>query len=356
MKRTVSILLLITMLLLVALPVGAASADGFTDSAEITHVEAVRMLTDLGLISGYSDGSFRPEVPVTRAQIAKLIALLSTEDPAAAQAAGFADVAESSWALSYIDYCAAQGIVSGSGGLFRPDDPVTALELCKMLLVVLGNDAARYTGAGWAENVRTDADSSHLLRDFSGSVSAAVTRENACLLILNALQNPAIHGFDEDGNALYVLDELRNPRTYLEIRFDAVRYSGIVAANDAGNLTDGAAPDAGTTRLAGYNRDFAIATDRALLGRMVNIYVRNGQVLGVPCEALEETSDVFTRADNLRQLLQVSDYTLSDTAAYYYNSARADSSLLQTLTGSYTVTVLDYTGDFVIDAVLIYSE
>lgn len=344
------------MLLLAALPVGAASAENFTDSAEITHVEAVRMLTDLGLISGYSDGSFRPDVPVTRAQIAKLIALLSTEDPAAAQAAGFADVAESSWALSYIDYCAAQGIVSGSGGLFRPDDPVTALELCKMLLVVLGNDPARYTGAGWAENVRTDADSSHLLREFSGSVGAAVTRENACLLILNALQNPAIHGFDEDGNALYVLDELRNPRTYLEIRFDAVRYSGVVAANDAGNLTDGAAPDAGTTRLAGYNRDFAIATDRALLGRMVNIYVRNGQVLGVPCEALEETSDVFTRADNLRQLLQVSDYTLSDTAAYYYNGARADSSLLLTLTGSYTVTVLDYTGDFVIDAVLIYSE
>ena len=219
------------MLLLAALPAGAASADGFTDSAEITHVEAVRMLTDLGLLSGYSDGSFRPDVPVTRAQIAKLIALLSTEDPAAAQAAGFADVAESSWALSYIDYCAAQGIVSGSGGLFRPDDPVTALELCKMLLVVLGNDAARYTGAGWAENVRTDADSSHLLRDFSGSVSAAVTRENACLLILNALQNPAIHGFDEDGNALYVLDELRNPRTYLEIRFDAVRYSGVVAGD-----------------------------------------------------------------------------------------------------------------------------
>ena len=356
MKRTVSILLLITMLLLVALPAGAASADEFTDSADITHVEAVRMLTDLGLLSGYSDGSFCPDVPVTRAQIAKLIALLSTESPAASGAADFADVAEDSWALSYIDYCAAQGIVSGSGGLFRPDDPVTALELCKMLLVVLGNDAARYTGAGWDENVRTDADSCHLLREFSGSVSAAVTRENACLLILNALQNPAVHGFDENGRALYVLDELRNPRTYLEVRFDAVRYSGVVAANDAGNLTDGAAPEAGMTRLVGYNRDFAVATDRALLGRMVNIYVQNRQVLGVPCEALEETSDVFTRADNLRQLLQVSDYTLSDAAAYYYNGARADSSLLLTLAGSYTVTVLDYTGDLTIDAVLIYSE
>ena len=43
------------MLLLAALPVGAASADEFTDSADITHVEAVRMLTDLGLLSGYSD-------------------------------------------------------------------------------------------------------------------------------------------------------------------------------------------------------------------------------------------------------------------------------------------------------------
>ena len=91
-------------------------------------------------------------------------------------------------------------------------------------------------------------------------------------------------------------------------------------------------------------------------GRMVNIYFRSGQVLGVPCEALEETSDVFTRADNLRQLLQVTDYTLSDTAAYYYNGAPADATLLQTITGSYTVTVVDYTGDLTIDAVLIYSE
>ena len=77
------------MLLLAALPVGAASADEFTDSADITHVEAVRMLTDLGLLSGYSDGSFRPDVPVTRAQIAKLIALLSTESPAASGVLGF---------------------------------------------------------------------------------------------------------------------------------------------------------------------------------------------------------------------------------------------------------------------------
>ena len=138
MKRTVSILLLITMLLLVALPAGAASADEFTDSADITHVEAVRMLTDLGLLSGYSDGSFCPDVPVTRAQIAKLIALLSSDDPAAARSAGFADVAEDSWAAAFIDYCAAQGIVSGSGGLFRPNQPVTRAEAAAKLARAAG--------------------------------------------------------------------------------------------------------------------------------------------------------------------------------------------------------------------------
>ena len=77
------------------------------------------MLTGLGLISGSRDGSFRPEEPVTRAQIAKLIALLNTDTPNA-DAASFADVAETSWALPYISYCAAEDIVTGSGGLFRP--------------------------------------------------------------------------------------------------------------------------------------------------------------------------------------------------------------------------------------------
>ena len=57
------------------LPAAAAPAakQVFFDQAEIRNPGAVRMLVDLGLISGYTDGSFRPAASVTREEIAKVI-------------------------------------------------------------------------------------------------------------------------------------------------------------------------------------------------------------------------------------------------------------------------------------------
>ena len=77
MKRLACLALIVCLLLALALP--AAAQTAFSDAAAITHTEAVQMLTGLGLISGYRDGSFRPEEPVTRAQIAKLIQMFNLE-------------------------------------------------------------------------------------------------------------------------------------------------------------------------------------------------------------------------------------------------------------------------------------
>ncbi len=350
MKRLACLALIVCLLLALALP--AAAQTAFSDAAAITHTEAVQMLTGLGLISGYRDGSFRPEEPVTRAQIAKLIALLNTDAPNA-DAASFADVAETSWALPYISYCAAENIVTGSGGLFRPQDDVTAQELCKMLLVTLGYDASRYTGARWAQNVAEDAEAVGLYHALSVRPEQYITREAACQMILNALQSYAVHGFSADGTPLYVLDELMNPRTYLEIRYNAVRYAGVVMANEAANLSGGAAMPAGVTQLAGYHLDFAVSTGAELLGRKVSLYVQNGQVLGVPCEVPEEVCGTFTSAERLQQLVQTTDYRLTENTAYYYNNAPADASVLQTLTAPCTIAAIDHDGDLGIDLVRI---
>ncbi len=49
---------------------------GFTDQQEIKNNNAVRMLYDLGLISGYADGSFTARRTPFAAKVAKLMALL----------------------------------------------------------------------------------------------------------------------------------------------------------------------------------------------------------------------------------------------------------------------------------------
>ena len=59
-RRTACLVLCVCLLLSLALPVGASDGAEFSDRGEIRNVGAVQMLVDLGLISGYSDGSFRP--------------------------------------------------------------------------------------------------------------------------------------------------------------------------------------------------------------------------------------------------------------------------------------------------------
>ena len=54
-------LLAAVLTLTLMLPCAAADFAGFTDQQEIKNNNAVRMLYDLGLISGYADGSFGPQ-------------------------------------------------------------------------------------------------------------------------------------------------------------------------------------------------------------------------------------------------------------------------------------------------------
>lgn len=101
-----------------------------------------------------------------------------------------------------------------------------------MLLAAVGFDASRYTGAGWAARVNADAEENGVYHSFTGRYDEPVTRDDACLLIYNAMQCPAT-----DGTERYVLDELMNPKTYLEERFGAVRYTAVLTGNECADLT-----------------------------------------------------------------------------------------------------------------------
>lgn len=73
MKRRIACLLIcVCLLLCMALPAGAQDEGAaFTDRGRIRNVGAVQMLVDLGLISGYDDGTFRPGNFITREEVAE---------------------------------------------------------------------------------------------------------------------------------------------------------------------------------------------------------------------------------------------------------------------------------------------
>jgi hypothetical protein len=80
---------------------------------------------EAGIVSGYSDGSYRPEEAMTRAQMAVYIARAMTGSdtlvPAGPDSPTFTDVDIDHWAYRYVEYAAARDVVQGySDGSYRP--------------------------------------------------------------------------------------------------------------------------------------------------------------------------------------------------------------------------------------------
>ena len=170
-----------------------AGAASFTDQADISQTEAVDMLTALGVIEGYQDGSFRPDDTVTRAEMAKMIYVIRTGKSDASayndDATTFTDITNH-WARGYIKYCNSLGIIAGhSATRFAPDDTVTTQEAAKMLLVTLGYNAERagLVGAGWGAKTTALADENGLMKDVNCGTTQALPRQYAAQLMYNAI-------------------------------------------------------------------------------------------------------------------------------------------------------------------------
>ncbi|KZR58919.1 S-layer homology domain-containing protein [Pseudobacillus badius] len=95
----------------------------------------IQFMAKKGYLSGYADGTFGPNQTVTRAQAAKLLAKALHFDPK--QKAGqaiFKDVPVQSEFLPYICFLNEKGIMSGyKDGTFRPNEPLSRAQMARML-------------------------------------------------------------------------------------------------------------------------------------------------------------------------------------------------------------------------------
>ena len=173
----------------------------FTDQADINadNAEAVDLLTTLGIIKGYEDGSFDPEGTVDRAEMAKMIYTIRNggNDNASAHVGNttsFTDIS-GHWAEGYIKYLQNTGIVAGkSATQFAPDAQVTTAEAMKMALALAGYDEknAGLTGIDWQKNTLTYATTIGLTDDVNSAMSAGCTRQDAAQILANALGATAV--------------------------------------------------------------------------------------------------------------------------------------------------------------------
>lgn len=94
--------------------------------------DSVEQLAYLGIMGGYGDGTFRPEQPVTRAEmVAALCRMMNVSEVAGI---AFPDVDAEYWAMGSVAAAMAKGWLSGfEDGSFYPDAPLTRAEAAVLL-------------------------------------------------------------------------------------------------------------------------------------------------------------------------------------------------------------------------------
>ena len=208
-KKVLALVLVVATLLSFATVASAITSKDYKDAADIDYTTAVDVLSYIGVLNGYGDGTFKPEGEITRAEAAKIIAMFSNGSTSIntlyASANPFTDVEKGNWAESYIAYCYKTGIVGGVGnGKFAPAANVTGIQFLKMALTVLGYDAKKegLEGSSWAVNTLALAKRAGLLAGLPANFKyeANLKRQEAAQIMLNTLNSNIVdYGYELKG-------------------------------------------------------------------------------------------------------------------------------------------------------------
>ena len=115
--------------------------NGYTDvPAQRWYNNAVSTLSNMGIISGYPDGSFRPDAPITRAELTKIaVGFFQYADQHFRYQGDFSDVTGREWYAGFVAAASALGLIEGyPDGTFRPNEAITRAETCTIVNRTLG--------------------------------------------------------------------------------------------------------------------------------------------------------------------------------------------------------------------------
>lgn len=310
LRRTLSAALALTFLIIVLPHAGA-----FADTAGHRAEAAIERWSGYGIIMGY-DGSFRPDDPITRAEMAVIIDRMVSYRLSAENT--YRDLDEG-WYTEAVLKASAAGVIQGYDGLVRPFDNITRAEAAVML-------ARTFSLAEYADGVRlfSDADSIPAwTAGFAGALAhqgalpfdgafqydREITRAEV-VLILDALlptvySTPGVYTDNVHGNVLItspgvtLADATVAGNVYLTgqagdasltgaaILGEVHRMSGDESTSSGGDSFTGDAETPGTS--AGPAGDIAGELDLSYTGsETVNVIVRAGRSLAQIFEILEE--------------------------------------------------------------------
>ena len=205
LKKFLALVLAMMMTLSLMVTVNASSFD---DNDQITpdYVEAVDVLSKLGVIKGYgeddpNEGSFLPKNNITRAEVAAILYRLYTGDVKDSNIhlyngfSEFTDVGANQWFTPYVNFCANNGLIQGRGnGKFDPKGNITGYETLVMILRAIGyNDPKEFSSSNWRFKASGYGDRLGLTSNIpAGSLGASATREMVAEIMFKGILAPMV--------------------------------------------------------------------------------------------------------------------------------------------------------------------
>lgn len=173
-------------------------STGFSDvSRSNPNYTAIIYLSEKKVVGGYSDGTFKPDNSINRAEVLKIILKGSNIDSNEPYTAAFPDVPQDAWFAPFVMKAKALGFVSGNSvdGTFAPTRQVNLAEFLKMLLTANKISVSGFQGKQLVPNIPADAWYANYInyaaslgiisKDAQGNVDASkpLTRGEVCQIM-----------------------------------------------------------------------------------------------------------------------------------------------------------------------------
>ncbi|MCU6713041.1 InlB B-repeat-containing protein [Paenibacillus sp. J5C_2022] len=159
-------------------------------------------------ITGYPDGTFRPDQEITRSEMAALLNRVLEADTIN-DAKPFTDVAETHWAYEIITQATEMNVMQGyPDGRFKPDQSISRAEMASIIVKLIDGGSSSNTGfldtsGHWAENAIKQARAADIVNGYADGTfrpDEPLTRAEAVTIINKLLDRGPLSGTEPKWN------------------------------------------------------------------------------------------------------------------------------------------------------------
>ncbi len=190
---------LLIFILMITLASEMAYGISFSDvGSEHKNMTAIYEMAEAGILNGYEDGTFKPDNPVTRAELSVIISRtlgFKKDEEKIDVKLPFDDVYDGYWAIDYIKYAYKTKIINGMGdGTFLPAGKVTYEQAVKMIVCASGfeKEAKDMMDEKWYSGYLKIAERVGILENVTAHIGKSATRSDIVQMMYNSIANEYI--------------------------------------------------------------------------------------------------------------------------------------------------------------------